>query len=327
MVPSALFTSGIYPRFRLNERIQPYMMEETYVTIQWYPGHMAKARRIMESRIRQVDALIELVDARLPLSSRNPVLQEMAFKRPNIIVMTRSDLADPKATDAWCAHFAAEGILAVPANVMSGEGLGRVKDALFQATSEKVNRAKQKGLKRIIIRAMVVGIPNVGKSSFINKSARRSVAKTGNQPGVTRQEQWVKLGDIELLDTPGVLWPKIDTPEQGLRLAVSGAIKEHIYDVEEAAAFFVAYASKQYPALLCQRYQLDVIEPIIWTDIQTVWPQVQPLFQAIGKRRGMLIKGGEVDVERVARMLVKEVQEGLLGRITFEWPPTAENDG
>ncbi|WAH35442.1 ribosome biogenesis GTPase YlqF [Alicyclobacillus dauci] len=290
------------------------------MTIQWYPGHMAKARRIMESRIRQVDALIELVDARLPISSRNPVLEQLSTRRPSIIVMTRSDLADPDATEAWRTYFETHGRTAVAANVLSGEGLGLVRDALFKVASEKINRDKQRGIKRTIIRAMVVGIPNVGKSSFINKSARRSIAKTGNQPGVTRQEQWVKMGDIELLDTPGVLWPKIDTPEQGLRLALSGAIKEQIYDVEEVAAYFLTFASTRYPQLLADRYKLTDITPIEWSDMQTVWPQVEPLFTTIGKLRGMLVKGGEVDLERVSRMVIKEVQDGILGRITLEWP-------
>ncbi|EPZ46307.1 hypothetical protein N007_07365 [Alicyclobacillus acidoterrestris ATCC 49025] len=290
------------------------------MTIQWYPGHMAKARRIMESRIKQVDAVIELVDARLPISSRNPVLQQLSTRKPGIIVMTRDDLADPEATQAWTDYFAEHDMIAVPANILSGEGLGRVKDALHRVTSEKVNRDRQRGLRRTIIRAMVVGIPNVGKSSFINRTARKAVAKTGNQPGVTRQEQWVKMGDIELLDTPGVLWPKIDTPEQGLRLAVSGAIKEQIYNVEEAAAYFVAYASRRYPEQLKQRYKLAELPAVDWTDLQTVWPQIAPVFEAIGRHRGMLARGAEVDIERVSRMLIKEVQDGVLGRLTLEWP-------
>ncbi|GMA61737.1 ribosome biogenesis GTPase A [Alicyclobacillus fastidiosus] len=292
------------------------------LTVQWYPGHMAKARRIMESRIKQVDAVIELVDARLPISSRNPILEQMSTRKPSIIVMTRDDLADPEGTQAWCEYFAEHDIIAVPANVLSGEGLGKVKDALYRVTSEKVNRDKQRGLKRTIIRAMIVGIPNVGKSSFINKTARRSVAKTGNQPGVTRQEQWVKMGDIELLDTPGVLWPKIDTPEQGLRLAISGAIKEQIFDMEEAAAYFVVYATQRYPQRLKERYKLTELPLLSWSDIQTVWPEVAPVFEAIGRNRGMLARGAEVDVNRVSRMLVKEVQDGMLGRLTLEWPDT-----
>lgn len=303
---------------------QPY--GGTYVTIQWYPGHMAKARRIMESRIRQVDAFIELVDARLPISSRNPVLQELSERKPGIIVMTRWDLADPEATNAWTTYFAEQGVTAIPADVMKGEGLNRVRDALFKVAAHKINRDKERGMKRTIIRAMVVGIPNVGKSSFINRSAGRSVAKTGNKPGVTRTEQWVKMGDVELLDTPGVLWPKIDTPEQGLRLAVSGAIKEQIFDVEEAAAFLVAYLTERYPNLLKERYKTEVPNGIEWTDIQTVWPQVEGIFTEIGKYRGMLIRGGQVDTERVARMLLKELQDGQIGRVTLEWPDS-EHEG
>lgn len=290
------------------------------MTVHWYPGHMAKARRIMESRIRQVDVVIELVDARLPLSSRNPVLGELSTKRPSLIVMTRADLADLSATDAWRNYFEQQGIVTVPANILSGDGLGLVKDGLHKLTADKAARDKARGLKRTMIRAMVVGIPNVGKSSFINKTARRSVAKTGNQPGVTKHEQWVKMGDIELLDTPGVLWPKIDTPIQGLRLAVSGAIKEQIYDVEEGTAFLVAYLTRKYPEMLADRYHLDNIPLIEWTDIQTVWPMVEPILTEIGRVRGMLVRGGEVDVERVSRMLIKEVQDGQLGRISFEWP-------
>lgn len=288
--------------------------------IQWYPGHMAKARRIMESRIKQVDVVLELVDARLPISSRNPVLEQLSTRKPGIIVMTRADLADPVATDAWRTYFAREEIIAVAANVPSGDGLSAVKDALYKVCREKVERDRQRGLKKTVIRAMVVGIPNVGKSSFINKFARRSVAKTGNQPGVTKQEQWVKSGDIELLDTPGVLWPKIDTPEQGLRLAASGAVKDHIFDADEVAAFFVSYATRQYPELLEQRYQLSDLHPIEWVDIQTSWGEIEPIVDRIGRNRGMLARGAEVDISRVSRTVLKELQDGLLGRVTLEWP-------
>ncbi|WP_067617279.1 ribosome biogenesis GTPase YlqF [Alicyclobacillus acidiphilus] len=288
--------------------------------VHWYPGHMAKARRMMETRIRQVDCVIELVDARLPVSSRNPVLEELSTRRPSVIVMTRSDLADPAATEAWQNYFRAQGIDSIAVNVLSGDGLGLVKDSVHRLTQPKVQRDRARGLRRSIVRAMVVGIPNVGKSSFINQIAKRSIAKTGNKPGVTRSEQWVKLGDIELLDTPGVLWPKIDTPEQGLRLAVSGAIKDQIYDVEEAAVYFICYAIQRYPELLKARFDLDSLPDVEWSDVQTVWPVVEDVFTQIGKRRGMLARGGEVDVERVSKMLVKEAQDGQLGRMSLEWP-------
>lgn len=274
----------------------------------------------METRIRQVDCVIELVDARLPVSSRNPVLEELSTRRPSVIVMTRSDLADPAATEAWQNYFRAQGIDSIAVNVLSGDGLGLVKDSVHRLTQPKVQRDRARGLRRSIVRAMVVGIPNVGKSSFINQIAKRSIAKTGNKPGVTRSEQWVKLGDIELLDTPGVLWPKIDTPEQGLRLAVSGAIKDQIYDVEEAAVYFICYAIQRYPELLKARFDLDSLPDVEWSDVQTVWPVVEDVFTQIGKRRGMLARGGEVDVERVSKMLVKEAQDGQLGRMSLEWP-------
>lgn len=288
--------------------------------VQWYPGHMAKAKRIMETRIRQVDCVIELVDARLPVSSRNPVLQELSERRPSVIVMTRSDLADPAATEAWIEYFRSNDIEAIPVNVLAGEGLGLVKDSVHRLTAQKVNRDLARGLRRSVIRAMVVGIPNVGKSSFINQVARRSVAKTGNKPGVTRAEQWVKLGDIELLDTPGVLWPKIDTPEQGLRLAVSGAIKDQIYDVEEAAIYFVCYTIHHYPDILKSRFELEELPSVEWSDVQTVWPIVEDVFTRIGRRRGMIARGGDVDLERVSKMLIKEAQDGMLGRMSLEWP-------
>lgn len=234
--------------------------------------------------------------------------------------MTRSDLADPAATEAWQNYFRAQGIDSIAVNVLSGDGLGLVKDSVHRLTQPKVQRDRARGLRRSIVRAMVVGIPNVGKSSFINQIAKRSIAKTGNKPGVTRSEQWVKLGDIELLDTPGVLWPKIDTPEQGLRLAVSGAIKDQIYDVEEAAVYFICYAIQRYPELLKARFDLDSLPDVEWSDVQTVWPVVEDVFTQIGKRRGMLARGGEVDVERVSKMLVKEAQDGQLGRMSLEWP-------
>lgn len=291
------------------------------MTIQWYPGHMAKARRIMESRIKQVDVVLELVDARLPLSSRNPVLYELSTRKPSIVIMTRDDLADPDITNTWKAYFKKLGMKAIAIDVVSGDGLKRVHSTLQDLNRKKLERVKQTGQRRSVIRAMVVGIPNVGKSSFINKLARRSVAKTGNQPGVTKQEQWVRWEDIELLDTPGVLWPKIDTPEQGLRLAASGAVKEHIYDEEEVAGFFLAYATQYYPQLLETRYQLSEVIPVAWVDTQTSFPNILPLMEQIGHRRKMLIRGGEVDTTRVAKTVLKELQDGIIGRITLEHSP------
>ncbi|KRW91003.1 GTPase [Alicyclobacillus tengchongensis] len=294
--------------------------------VQWYPGHMAKARRIMEDRVRQVDVVIELVDARLPLSSRNPVLQDLSAKKPRLVVMTREDLADPRATHAWLAAFASDDILAVSVNTTNGNGFSQVRDGLRKLAAAKIQRAMEKGLQRAVVRAMVVGIPNVGKSSFINQFAKRSVAKTGNKPGVTRTEQWVRMGDIELLDTPGVLWPKIETPEQGLRLAISGAVKDQIYDMEEGLAFFLCFASRHYPDLLIQRYGLSHIPVVEWTDLPTVWPQIADVVEEIGRKRGMLGRGGVVDEERVAKMVIKEVQDGVLGHMTFEWPQSIEDD-
>nr|WP_041695109.1 ribosome biogenesis GTPase YlqF [Alicyclobacillus acidocaldarius] len=288
--------------------------------IQWFPGHMAKAKRLMAEELRGIDVVVELADARLPVSSRSPVLDELARHKPRLVVLTRIDLADPRCTDRWVERFHREGVIAIPVNARSGQGLREFRRALDEVVEDKMDRARARGIERAVTRGMICGIPNVGKSTFVNQLAGRAVAKTGDRPGVTRALQWIRVGHTELLDTPGVLAPKLANDEQGLKLAASGAIKEEIFEAYEVCAYVLAYLSGRYPQALAQRYGLRVEAPIEWTNIQDVWPAVQPWFEHIGRTRGALVPGGGVDEERVAKMVIHDLQEGRLGPVSLEWP-------
>ncbi|WP_230087844.1 ribosome biogenesis GTPase YlqF [Alicyclobacillus mali (ex Roth et al. 2021)] len=288
--------------------------------IQWFPGHMAKAKRLMAEELRGIDVVVELADARLPVSSRSPVLDELAQNKPRILVLTRVDLADRTCTERWVQVFRDEGVTAIPVNAKSGQGLRAFRRALDEVVEAKLNRARARGIEKVITRGMVCGIPNVGKSTFVNQLAGRAVAKTGDRPGVTRSLQWIRVDRTELLDTPGVLAPKLANEEQGLKLAASGAVKEEIFEVYEVCAFVLAYMSQRYPDALADRYGLRVEEPVAWTTLQDVWPAVQPWFERIGRSRGALLAGGVIDEERVARMVIHDLQDGRLGPVSLEWP-------
>ncbi|MBX6352276.1 MAG: ribosome biogenesis GTPase YlqF [Thermoflavifilum sp.] len=288
-------------------------------SIHWYPGHMAKAKRQIAEALRRVDAVLELVDARLPVASANPMLRELIGSRPRVVVLTRADMADPAQTERWQAWFAGReaGVLEVDAR--HGRGVDRIVPALERAAAARREREARRGIRPRAVRAMVVGIPNVGKSSLINRLAGRVAARTGDRPGVTKSQQWIRLGDVELLDTPGVLWPKLEDVHAAYRLAVSGAIKDEVLDPQLVAAYFVLWCAKRYPDRLRARYGVEDLPAVEWTDEQAAWEAAEPVLAEIGKRRGLLGRGGVPQTDRAASLLLHEVREGLLGRITLEW--------
>ncbi|MCD8239421.1 MAG: ribosome biogenesis GTPase YlqF [Clostridiales bacterium] len=278
--------------------------------IQWYPGHMTKTRRMMEENISLVDIVCELVDARLPLSSKNPDIDKLAANKKRIIILNKSDLADPSKTKLWQEYFKEKGFYVITADSKKGEGIKEFYPACRLLMKEKIERLKARGRIMVPSRVMIAGIPNVGKSTLINKILGRNMTKVGDKPGVTRSKQWVKIKkDLELLDTPGILWPKFDDKEAGLRLAFTGAVNDDILDMPELAAEFISRIIKLYPGCLEKRY--SVSEEGTPNDI----------LLNIGKNRGFLTKGGEVDPLRTSAVLFDEFRGGRLGRITLEAPP------
>lgn len=280
------------------------------MSIQWFPGHMAKARREVSENLKLVDVVFEILDARLPASSRNPMMEELIQHKPTVIVLGKADMADESVTDAYVRAWTKTGEIAVvPVDSLRGNGMTQAQKAAVGLTQEKFARLAAKGIRKRPIRAMVIGIPNVGKSTFINRSAGRHSAKTGDKPGVTKQQQWVKVGNLELLDTPGILWPKFDDPETALRLAWSGAIKATILQTEELALSLISWMLTTYPDRIVSRYATTV----------SAQDPMQCL-EGIARERGALLPGGEPDVRRAAEMFLRDVQTGRLGRISFERP-------
>lgn len=278
--------------------------------IVWFPGHMAKTRREIKENLKLVDAVIEIRDARIVKSSANPEIDAICNNKPRLILLNKSDLSEVRITEEWVRKLSSETVKLIPVNCLSGEGLKKIKPTLDIMLKEKQERMKSKGLVKYITRVMVVGIPNVGKSSFINKMARNSIAKTGDKPGVTKSKQWIKTSaGIELMDTPGVLWPKFEDRETGLNLAFTGAIKDEIMDTEELALELVKRLQEAYPGRLKERYKLTEISEDALDN-----------FRAIGKKRGAVIAGGEIDFTRVAVLLLDEFRAGKLGPISLERP-------
>lgn len=283
-------------------------------TVQWFPGHMAKTRRQIRESLPLVDAVTELLDARIPLSSRNPELNELISGKPHIVLLNKCDMADEAATRRWKAWLSAQGTPALAVDCRSGRGLSSYGDTVRTLLQAKLRANAEKGMAGRALRVMVVGIPNTGKSSFINRMAGRSRAKVADRPGVTRQNQWFAIGGgIELLDTPGVLWPKFEDPEVGNRLAFIGSVRDEVIDVETLALRLLAVLGAQYPQRLCERYHLE--------RQQAAQSEPYELLEQIGRRRGMLVRGGEIDTERASAMLLDEYRAGRLGRITLEFPP------
>ena len=291
---------------------------EQQMTIQWFPGHMAKARRKLQEALPLTDAVMELTDARIPESSRNPELDRLLAGKPRLLLLNKSDLADPAATTRWKAYYAAQGIPALAVDCKSGAGLNAFLPAVKSLLREQLEAWKQKGMVGRVIRLMIVGIPNIGKSSFINKMAKTGLAKVEDRPGVTRGNQWYTITKgVELLDTPGVLWPRFEDPAVGERLAFTGAVRDEVLDGEQLAARLAWELLRQEPEKLAARYKLPVLHPENGYD----------LLEAIARRRGMLISGGEADLERASVMLLDEFRSGKIGRITLELPPQAPESG
>ena len=285
--------------------------EQSAVSVHWFPGHMTKALRGMESDLKLVDAVCEITDARIPYSSRNPALNDILGTKPRVILLNRSDLADKAATAKWIQYYKSRGIIAIETDCKSGRGVDKLQNALKLALKEKLQRLAEKGQAGRPIRAMVVGIPNVGKSTFINRIAGRKAAAAGNKPGVTKGRQWISVGaGLELLDTPGVLWPKFEDMEVGEHLAFTGAVKEDVVDLEALAARLMTLLNRDYPALLGGRYKL--------TDTENL--SGYALLELAARKRGYLVSGGEVNLERMSSVLLDEFQSGTLGRITLELP-------
>lgn len=280
------------------------------MAINWFPGHMRKTQREIKENLKLVDAVIEIRDARIPRSSANPDIDKLLEGKPRIILLNKSDLTDSKVTRDWIEYLTNDNVKVLEVNCLKGKGLKGIKPTLLNLLKEKHDRLKAKGMAKIITRVMVVGIPNVGKSTFINKMARNNIAKTGDRPGVTKSKQWIKTSiGIELLDTPGVLWPKFEDDTTALNLAFTGAIKDEIMDIEELALKLVERLQKSYVTQLKERYKLsDVFEnPLDTLDL-------------IGKKRGTLISGGQIDYNRIAVILLDEFRGGKIGKISLERP-------
>ena len=290
---------------------------ENAMNIQWYPGHMTKTRRMIAEQMKHMDAVCEILDARIPLSSRNPDVEELTGEKPRLIVLNRTDLADPAATRQWAAYFRGKGYAVLEANAKAGQGTGRFAGAVRELLAEKIAAYTERGQAGRTLRVMILGIPNVGKSTFINKVSGRKTAKAEDRPGVTRSKQWIAVDrSLELLDTPGMLWPKFDDPAVGMRLACTGAVRDEIVDLEELASHLMAYLGGQYPDALLQRYKVEA-EP---EDAGFT------LLEKAGRKRGFLVRGGGVDTERMARILLDEFRGGRLGRFTLELPEVDGND-
>ena len=281
--------------------------------IQWFPGHMTKTKRQIQASLKLVDAVAEIIDARIPISSRNPDLARIIQNKPRIILMNKCDMANQTATKMWIDYFKNQGITAIAVDCKSGRGLNQCAPSVNKVMSSKIERLKEKGMVNPTIRIMIVGIPNVGKSSFINKMVKKNRAKVEDRPGVTRGNQWYTIAkNLEMLDTPGVLWPKFDDKTVGEHLAFTGAVKDQILDIELLAVRLLDFIKKLAPADFLTRFKLDN------TIIQSL--DSYELLRVIGKKRGMLITGGQIDTERAAIMLLDEFRSAKLGRITVEMP-------
>lgn len=281
--------------------------------IQWFPGHMTKTKRQIQASLKLVDAVAEILDARIPLSSKNPDLQKLIQNKPKVVLLNKCDMANQTATSRWIDYYASQGITAIAVDCKSGKGLNKFAPAVNNVLSERRERLKAKGMVNPMLRIMIVGIPNVGKSSFINRVAKQNRAKVEDRPGVTRGNQWYTIAkNIEMLDTPGVLWPKFDDKIVGERLAFTGAVKDQILDTELLAVRLLDFLRSLKPADFIARFKLEDI------DLDAI--DSYELLNVIGKKRGMLISGGEINTERAVIMLLDEFRSGKLGRITLEMP-------
>ena len=285
------------------------------MNFQWYPGHMTKARRMMQENIKLIDLVIELVDARIPMSSRNPDIDELGRGRARLILLNKSDLTDDRCTDEWVAYFKGKGYSVVKVNSRKGGGMKSIQNVIQEACREKIERDRKRGILNRPVRAMVVGIPNVGKSTFINSLAGKACAKTGNKPGVTKGKQWIRLNkNVELLDTPGILWPKFEDQTVGLRLALIGSIKDEIMNIEELAAELCGFMKKEYPGRLAEKYAVDEVE------------DNYQMLEQIAESRHCLVRGNELDTKKAASMLLDDFRNGKIGPLTLEFVKEYEHE-
>lgn len=280
------------------------------MTIQWFPGHMAKAKKEIAEKLKMVDVVIELLDARIPIASRNPMIEEIISNKSRMILLNKVDLADPVVVKEWIEFFSRSGIKAIPISSTQGKGINDMIKELELLDSARRDKDRSKGINPRTVRAMILGIPNVGKSALINRLANKAVAKTADKPGVTKSQQWIKVGKtVELLDTPGILWPKFEDQKVGYRLAATGAIKDQLLHFDDIALFLVEYMKNNYSQLLKARYKFDTLPE---DNIE--------LIELIGKKRGCLVSGGNIDFDKASELLIRELRQGKIGNYCLERP-------
>ncbi|MDQ0230553.1 ribosome biogenesis GTPase YlqF [Metabacillus malikii] len=280
------------------------------MTIQWFPGHMAKARRQVTEKLKLIDIVFELVDARIPMSSRNPMIDEIVSSKPRIVLLNKADKADEATTKKWLNYFKDKDIAAIAIDAQNGTGLKQITSLSKELLKEKFDKMAAKGIKPRAIRALIIGIPNVGKSTLINRLAKRNITKTGDRPGVTTAQQWVKVGkELELLDTPGILWPKFEDEMVGFKLATTGAIKDTILNLQEITVFALNFLKEHYPKRLLERYGLEELPE-----------DIVELFDEIAKKRGCVMSGGYIDYDKTSELVLREIRADKLGRLSFETP-------
>jgi len=289
--------------------------------INWFPGHMAKARRLIEENLKAIDVVIELIDARIPMSSTNPMISQLIGQKPSVLVLNKADLADPDVVAEWTRYYKSQGRLVIALDSKGGSGVKQMVSMVRQLAKPKLDRWKARGLKTRSVRTIILGIPNVGKSTLINKLSKRSATKTADKPGETKGKQWVRIADqLELLDTPGVLWPKLENQISAYRLAATGAISDTVFDMEDVVTQLVVQLSEQYEDVFCGRYKLPAIPA---TPQETI--------ELIGAKRGCLVAGGVVDLEKTYKLILKEYREGKIGAISLdriaEFTGQEDNDG
>lgn len=281
------------------------------MTIQWFPGHMAKAKREVEEKLKFVDLVIELLDARAPHSSQNPMLQEAIRNKPRLFILMKRDLADDKATERWINYFTINNIHAISIDANKRSDIQKVIQKVKEISKGEMEKRKRKGIQTRVIRAMIIGIPNVGKSTLINRLASKKIAKIGDRPGITRQQTWIKVNkDFELLDTPGILWPKFSDEKVGIRLAALGTIKDQLLSLQDIAAFVIDHLRNHYPSQLHDRYK-----------VEKHVDDMNLIFTAIGKARGALESGGLVNTDKVAEIILRDLRTGKLGKVSLEFAP------
>ncbi len=293
--------------------------------INWYPGHMKKTKHLIEEHLKLVDVVVELLDARIPYSSKNPQIDDLLNDKPRVVALNKSDLANSLITKEWQSWYETKGIKAIPINCIKGDGISDVIEVIKEVGSDRINRRAAKGAINTNIRVMIVGIPNVGKSTFINALVGKKKAKTGNKPGVTRGKQWIRIrNDIDLFDTPGILWPKIEDQKVGKRLAFTGAIKDEILSIDDLAYEFIKWSLEKYPHILEKRYDVR-LEETDYDNVDNEYYMINTsdpliIMEQIAKRRGCIKKGNKIDYDKVSVLILDEFRKGLLGRISLESP-------